>query len=81
LKFTEERGLFKVLLEVQIEKGLITGELEKRVNINTFHERLGHPFIEMTKTTAKNMNIELTGKWKECKECLMGKANKKVAKK
>jgi hypothetical protein len=36
LKFTEERGLFKIPLEVQVEKGLITGEPKKRVNINTF---------------------------------------------
>jgi hypothetical protein len=81
LKFTEERGLFKIPLEVQVEKGLITGEPEKKVNINTFHERLGHPCLEMTKITAKNMNIKLTGKWEECKECLMGKAKQKGCKK
>jgi hypothetical protein len=81
LKFTEERGLFKIPLEVQVEKGLITGEPEKKVNINTFHKRLGHPCLEMTKITAKNMNIELNVKWEECKECLMGKAKQKGCKK
>jgi hypothetical protein len=81
LKFTEERGLFKIPLEVQVERGLMTGEPEKKININTFHERLGHPCHETTKLRAKNMNIELTGKWEECKECQMGKAKQKGCKK
>jgi hypothetical protein len=80
-KFTEERGLFKIPLEVEVEKGLVTGEPKNKVNINTFHEILGHPCLEMTKIMTKSMNIELTGKWEECKECLMGKAKQKVCKK
>ena len=48
----------------------------KKVNIQEMHELLGHPHIQAVRATAKNMGIELTGKFQECEDCALAKARR-----
>ena len=49
----------------------------KNVNINDYHEQLGHPNMVITKTTAVARNINLTGTVQPCGDCMIGKARQK----
>ena len=44
--------------------------------VNTLHELLGHISEAMTRKTAKEMNVMLTGIFEPCKACALGKAKK-----
>jgi hypothetical protein len=48
-----------------------------KMNITKAHEFLGHCNKEMMQAAAKNMGWILTGPWKECASCAMGKAKQK----
>jgi hypothetical protein len=47
------------------------------VDINEYHKQLGHPNIAVTQSTAKAMNVQLTGTQETCVICLKAKAKKK----
>ena len=47
------------------------------MNINDFHQRLGHPSEEIIRKTAENLGLKLTGKFIKCKNCAISKAPRK----
>jgi hypothetical protein len=51
--------------------------IQQTMNVNAFHERLGHTNEETTRTTAKHYNIKLTGKFEPCFDCAIAKAKQK----
>ena len=50
---------------------------QSTINVNTLHEWLGHPHLEIVINTAKRLNIRLTGEVEECVACALAKARKK----
>ena len=50
-------------------------------NINTFHNKLGHPDMVTTMNTAKKYGIVLRGPERVCESCLIGKARQKGVRK
>ena len=53
----------------------------RSVDINTYHQELGHPCESVTKATAKLKNIRLTGEFRPCKDCAVGKSKQKMVSK
>ena len=53
----------------------------RHVDINTYHKELGHPCEAVTKATAKLKNIKLTGEFKPCEDCAVGKSKQKMVSK
>ncbi len=51
------------------------------VDINLFHQRLGHPSEYYTKKTAELNGMRLKGKMKVCEACSCGKGKQKPVKK
>ena len=50
--------------------------------INTFHNQLGHPNERITKETARNMDVNITGKMNVCESCALAKIkHTKISKK
>ena len=45
-------------------------------NINILYADLGYPSEAITHTTGKAMDIHLTGMFKSCGDCVLGKAKK-----
>ena len=72
--------LMGVKVMVNSERSLVTREV-KQMNVNKFHQLLGHASIETTKRTASNMNIKLVGKVVACSDCVLAKIRKKNIKK
>ena len=50
---------------VNSERCLVAREV-KQMNVNKFHQLLGHASIGITKKTPFNMNIKLVGKMVKC---------------
>ncbi|TAF30165.1 MAG: hypothetical protein EAZ68_23195, partial [Oscillatoriales cyanobacterium] len=50
---------------------------EKSIDINKFHDLLGHANYEVVRTTAKHLHILLSGKERVCEHCAMSKIRKK----
>ena len=55
------------------KKALSATDLIKR-DINDLHVELGHPSEAIKRSTAKNFNIQVTGTFKPCEDCTLGKA-------
>jgi hypothetical protein len=66
--------------KVDPNRALITSE-RKEIDIRKYHRMLGHPSVDSTKETAKNVGLKLTGKLEECKDCMLAKMRKKNIKK
>ncbi len=66
----------RVLLEVAEY-----ASLEKAVNANLFHERLGHPSQRYTEETARQYGVKLKGRIDVWESCTMGKGSQKPMKK
>ena len=49
----------------------------KEININRYHELLGHVGIEALKNTANKMDLKLTGKFIKCEDCALSKVRQK----
>ena len=49
----------------------------QNININHYHQLLGHPCERYTRLTAAKNNITLTGSFNTCISCSLGKINKK----
>ena len=49
----------------------------RTVDINEYHRELGHPSEGNTRATAKLKGIRLTGEFKPCKDCAVGKSKQK----
>ena len=52
-------------------------ESGKAININRYHELLGHVGIEALKNTANKMDLKLTGKFIKCEDCALSKVRQK----
>ena len=50
---------------------------DQPININRFHELLGHPSLAKTKLVAKYYGVKLTGKFADCEACAKAKARQK----
>ncbi len=46
----------------------------KEINVMMMHQRLGHCHEDVARKTSKRLGIKLTGAWKVCKDCCIGKA-------
>ena len=46
------------------------------IDVNVLHEMLGHPCEATTRATGKLMNKKVTGTFKPCENCLLGKAKR-----
>ncbi len=53
----------------------------KAIDVNRFHQRLGHPSEIYTKITAKLYGVKLKGKMRVCEDCTYGTAHQKPVKK
>ena len=56
------------LRNVTDEKAVSATALIKR-DINDLHVALGHPSEAITRSTAKNFNIQVTGTFEPCEDC------------
>ena len=72
--------LMGVKVMINSERCMVAREV-KQMNVNKFHQLLGHASIETTKKTASNMNIKLVGKMVACSNCVLAKISKKNIKK
>jgi len=52
-------------------------DVEKSININRYHELLGHVGIKALKNTANKMDLNLTGKFTRCEDCALSKVRRK----
>ena len=57
--------------------GFPTLTIGKKLDINVFHQLLGHVSENVTRNTAKYYGVELDGKFNTCKECALAKAQQK----
>ena len=48
-----------------------------KMDIMEFHNEIGHPSEEITMATAKSMNVKITGSWRKCLDCEVGKSRVK----
>ena len=48
-----------------------------KLKMSTLHHQLGHPSESMTRSTAKYLQIEVSGSMQPCENCAMGKARQK----
>jgi hypothetical protein len=55
-------------------KSFIDQKSMKKVNVNVLHSKLGHACEAVTRATGKMLNLEVIGKFNECKDCAVGKA-------
>ena len=72
---TSNGELFGVQIDSRKEKDpcLVTKEL-KLINVNHFHQQLGHANEAVTRSTAKYLNYTIKGKFDICTECSLAKA-------
>ncbi len=56
-------------------------KLEKSIDINVFHQRIGHPSEVYTKKMAERYKISLKGKMDVCEACTYGEGKQKPIKK
>ena len=59
------------------EKAVTATAFIKR-DINDLHVALGHPSEAITRSTAKNFNIQVTGTFEPCEDCTLGKAKQRA---
>ena len=68
--------------EVFCEKAHVINEngapmkFQKKNYINELHMELGHTLKAITRATENAMNLKLTGVFKACEDCALGKAKK-----
>ena len=67
---------FKVL-KPPSETTYVTLEKGNKMDVKEFHKRIGHPSEEVTRATAGNMGVELTGKYEVCEDCALAKSRRK----
>ena len=60
------------------EKGNISTEIGAKIDINKFHEKLGHPEAEATKLMGNYMKLKIKGKMENCENCAIGKMRLKI---
>ena len=65
------------LRNVNDKKAVSATALIKR-DINDLHAELSHPLEAITRSTAKNFNIHVTGIFKTCEDCALGKAKQRA---
>ena len=46
------------------------------ITLKELHRQLGHPFLDITEKTAKELGIQVTGEIGDCIECYLGKKNR-----
>ena len=59
------------------EEALVSIPQNVRMNVNEFHNRMGHMSEKITRSMAKEVGIHLTGTFKVCKACAEAKAKQK----
>ncbi len=72
---------FTSLVNKRIKPPTRKETMDKTVDVNIFHQRLGHPSEIYTRTTAKIYGIRLTGNLSVCEGCAYGKAHQRPVKK
>ena len=65
-------------LERVIEEGHVAASITTKIDINLYHNMIGHPSQEITRSTARRYNIDVKGELKPCKHCAIGKAKQKA---
>ena len=65
-------------LERVVEEGHVATCITKVVDINLYHNMIGHPSQEITKQTARKYKIEVKGDLKTCEHCAISKAKQKA---
>ena len=63
------------------DDGLMVATERKEMRLETYHRMLGHPSIDSTKLTARDMGLKLTGNLKTCENCMLAKIRRKNIKK
>ena len=64
-----------------IDKKAVSATAHIKRDINNLHVELGHPLEAITRSTAKNFNIQLTRAFKLCEDCALGKAKQRAVSK
>ena len=49
-----------------------------KIDVNDFHDLIGHTYEERIRKTTEKYNFKLTGTLKECKNCALAKAKRKT---
>ena len=77
--FETKTGFISGVDIIQRNNSLAQAALDagKEVNINDFHQRIGHPSEEIVRKTAENLGLKLTGKFIKCENCAISKARRK----
>ena len=55
------------------ERSNAVAEKGTKIDNNILHEKLGHPSEEVVKSTAKYMELQITGNLKKCENCAVSK--------
>ena len=65
-------------LERVIEEGHVATSITKKIDINLYHNMIGHPSQEITKQTAIKYNVDIKGELLPCEHCAVSKAKQKA---
>ena len=68
-------AVVEFLWESSQERAQSATALDKK-NINDLHLKISHPSESITHATAKAMGIQVTGTFKLCEDCTLGKVKK-----
>ena len=65
-------------LERVVEENHVAASITTKIDINLYHNMIGHPSQEITRSTARRYNIDLKGELKPCEHCAISKAKQKA---
>ena len=64
-------------IKTKNELSLLSQDYSHLIDVNIFHQRMGHLYESRLRKTAETKNIQLTGTLHECEACLLVKAKRK----
>ena len=65
-------------LERIVEESHVAASVTTKIDINLYHNMIGHPSQEITRSTARRYNIDVKGELKPCEHCAISKAKQKA---
>ena len=68
-------------LQSSIDERAVSARALPKKEINDLHVELGHPSEAILRSTAKGIGIQVTGTFKPCKDCALGKAKQQAVSK
>ena len=74
----KDSNLLSCDLERVVEEGHVAACNTKVVDINLYHNMIGHPSQEITKQTALKYNVAVKGDLEKCEHCAISKAKQKA---